>query len=191
MEMLKFLAMMHTVFMAKLDHMLANTPDGNPKAQAKLAKQVEQVGYPFVLGTRLAPGKRGRYVLRAFFIGCHDPNRHKPILENDVIPEKPWLSLNVLKHQSKGRGNYDIYDSVIMFITHHALSRLCQRCGAREMADLLNAAVCICWAYIAKANADKQFENFRDGMRLPFEGGTAVLNHNNDEHATPVVVTML
>jgi hypothetical protein len=186
--MLRFFAKAHTHFMAKLKECCANVNDGNPKAQSKFAKQVD--GFPFVLTTQLEPGKRGRYVLHIFYVGSYDPISKTLIMQDDVIPDKPWLSLNVLRLHSKGRGEYEHKHYTALLVTHHALSRLTQRCGARNMADLLNAATGICDTYLGKVMDDKQFSDFPDGTRLPFKDGTAVLNHDQDLDGAPVVVTV-
>ena len=59
--------MLHVLVRGRLErekHIKAtlNLPDGNPRAQAKLAKKLEERGWPFILSLR-ETGKRGRYEL--------------------------------------------------------------------------------------------------------------------------------
>jgi hypothetical protein len=185
-EMLHFLARFHGVVLSNLESFFSNARDGNPKAQAKLVEQIKKIGFPLVKSVLLRPGKRGRYRLDIFHIGSVDPVSRKIILENDFIPAKSWLALNVLLHESLGRGVYEHHHFTIVYVTHHALSRLCQRCGARTVVDLLVAVSDMCLAYIKMKNQD-----FLDGTRLPFENGVAVLNHDDDEKRTALIVTVL
>ena len=48
----------------QIKRLTSETPDGNPRAQAKLAGKLEAVGRPFVLNAHVVPGKRGRYSCR-------------------------------------------------------------------------------------------------------------------------------
>jgi hypothetical protein len=167
--------------------------DGNPEAQAKLAKKLEQAGGPFCLGVHLTPGKRGRYEMHIAGIGGWDPARKGLIhgwdpIEGtkDVIPPKPWLVVHDYVYASKGRGRYDIESRALLFVTHHALSRLTQRCGARTPDDLLTAvhdmALALMHQIIDKGDMPE---------RVAFDGGTAVLVRYDEQKGGVVVVTIV
>jgi hypothetical protein len=133
----------------QIKQLTSKTSDGNPRAQAKLAEKLEAVGQPFILQVHVNPGKRGRYDLHILCIDGWHEGRRELISEDDkIIPEKPWLACTIIKLTSRERGLYDEEAIPFIFITHHALSRLAQRCGARTPQDLLAAACNICFGYL-------------------------------------------
>ena len=188
-EMLHLLAKVHGIVVSNLRNFFKTVRDGNPRAQLKLVDQIKRIGYPLVLDVELQTGKRGKYSMQIFLIGCFDPVQKQLIMENDVIPEKPWLSFSCILHESHGHGVYDQSPYTLVYVTHHALSRLTQRCGARTVDDLLQAVADMCLAYFDRTEEQKEFV---DGTRLPFKGGVAVLNHyDSEKKVVAVVVTVL
>jgi hypothetical protein len=170
-----------------------NQPDGNPRAQQKLAKRLEDKGWPFVFRVDLVKaGKRGRYTLHFFGLDGFSPSRRKIIVEEQDIPSKPWLALSSFLIVSKGNHAYDESSGILMLLTHHALSRLAQRTSVRTISDLFGAVIGL-WG----AHVDYVVEHgsgFRDGQRLAFQlgpdGGSAaaVLTHHRDVERSKVVV---
>lgn len=144
-EMLRVIVKASAQRMTLMGRTLAESADGNPKAQAKLLKKLEDIAGPFLLGSFLQPGKRGRYVLHLFAIDGWDAGRTDYI--RDAMPDKPWLACTHFTFISKGHGrdNFETRSAVSLLVTHHSLSRLAQRCGAKKPNDLI-VAVNNIWA---------------------------------------------
>jgi hypothetical protein len=148
----------------RIQQVLDNTPDGNPRAQRKMVSKIESLGKPFVLRVEIEPGKRGRYELLTVIIDGWDPSRSALILdEDDRIPERPWLACTWALTKSVGRHRYNTETGWPFFCTHHALVRLAQRCGARTANDLLTAVNNIWMAWLTCLN-----ERGRIPLRLRF-----------------------
>jgi hypothetical protein len=82
--------------------------DGNPKAQARLAKKIIDAGGLFVVTAWLSEvRKRGRYVLHVVCVNGWDAARKVTIFKNDPIPATPWLACTHVEMISKGRRVYD------------------------------------------------------------------------------------
>jgi hypothetical protein len=156
------------------------------------------LGKPFTLTVKLlSSGKRGRYVLGAYFIEGWDAGRKKIIASSDPIPDKPWLACTHTKITSRGRGLYDEKRSISLVVTHHALSRLAQRCGAQSTGDLLVAVHNIWWAHI-KECCDRKDSGHRikADRRLKFKlteslSAFAVLKPYDDGRGGIIVATIL
>jgi hypothetical protein len=195
-EMLRVIVMARGRVFEKIQQVLRDTPDGNPRAQAKLVQKLEAAGHPFVLGVHIQPGKRGRYNLFFALIEGWDADRKDLILPKDDIPEKPWLACSHVKITSKGRSVYECDIQLSLFITHHALSRLAQRFCVKHPRDFI-ACVSNAWtAYQTENVAREGHFLVRDGQRLRFhprEGlsACAVLNKYNDGEGGAVVATIV
>jgi len=132
-EMLQSFA---SVKAARYPHLLqayADSRDGNPRAQARLARRLEAAGG---LNVNLTPGKRGRYKLTFLdWTGWH-PGGGGEIRLGDPIPDKPWIAcwMNMI---SKIRGTTQLRAVPVLLITHHVLSRAAQRRGVRTAEDLM------------------------------------------------------
>jgi hypothetical protein len=161
-----------------------NLPDGNPKAQAKLAKKLQDIGWPFIFDVNLfESGKRGRYALDFCSLNGWNPITKKLIFDEQSIPHKPWLAFTATRISSKGNHAYDETSFSTMFLTHHSLSRLVQRSNVKHMKDLLIAIHGIWLAYVDRS-ADHGAD-FSEGHRLTFKlhnsgNAMAVLNHYRD-----------
>jgi hypothetical protein len=133
---------------ARIKEFLNTAPDGNPRAQAKVLARIKAIVAPFLISTKLTPGKRGRFELRIVSVDGWDPKRCDVILGNEAsIPRLPWLACCVVRIVGKGHHQYDETFSYPFFCSHHALSRLSQRCGARSAGDLVIAVKNIWQAY--------------------------------------------
>lgn len=180
--------------------------DGNPRAQKKFARKLAELGRPFVLEALCETGKRGRYTLSIYHVDGWNPGLKEPIFdEAQMIPIKPWLTVAHHKITSKGRHVYDHDANHLLFMTHHALSRLSQRCGARTPTDLLHAVASIWTAsqreLIPGVPGQQQHERLPNGYRLRFplvaDGvnntnfGVAVFEHYDDGEGGLVVKTIL
>jgi hypothetical protein len=194
-EMLRFLVRGRLARDAHIKAAL-NLPDGNPLAQQKLARRLDEQGWPFVFNVELAEsGKRGRYTLHFFGLDGFSPVTRQIIEAERDLPNKPWLALSSFLIVSKGRHTYDEKSGIVMLITHHALSRLAQRTSVRTVTDVYCALIGL-WS----AHFDHVVEHgpyFRDGQRLEFQlgpdGGSAVavLTHHRDKKKIVVVSTIL
>jgi hypothetical protein len=171
-------------------------PDGNPRAQAKLARKLEERGWPFVLDVSLRKtGKRGRYELNFVGLDGWSTSRGQIIIDEQNIPHKPWISISLNWIVSKGNHSYDERSVVAVLITHHALSRLAQRSGVKTVSDLLMAVNAI-WSAYTEHVYDRRGIRFPEGHRLTFQlhsGGNAlaVLNHHRTIKDSVVVNTII
>jgi len=162
-----------------------NLPDGNPKAQAKLAKKLQDIGWPFIFDVKLfKSGSRGRYALDLCSLNGWNPITKKLIIDEQSIPYyKPWLAFTVTRLASKGNHAYEETSVGAMFLTHHSLSRLVQRSDVMHMKDLLIAIHGIWLAYVAhiKDHGAAFLEHHRLTFKLHNSGNAlAVLNHYRD-----------
>ena len=149
---------------------LGATPDGNPRAQSKLMKKLTEAGRPFVLHTALKPGKRGRYVFKLFVVDGWDAERKAPIGPDDKMPAKPWLAVTDRSCTSLGNRAYEMDASYSLFVTHHALSRLAQRCvDLKGPVQLLSAVNNIWVAYMVEGLDRKNWDWVKDDYRLKFK----------------------
>jgi hypothetical protein len=134
-EMLRQLAVQKAErFPMIADAMLSSRRDGGPRAQRRMA---ERAG---AISTYLSPGKRGSYEFMFCDLAGWDVTRNAEITPQDQLPAKPWLVgfVNVLTSLGRGREQRDFKSSPILFVTHHALSRVAQRFGATHSHHLLN-----------------------------------------------------
>jgi hypothetical protein len=123
----------------------------------------------------LKPGKRGRYELYLLDTLVWNPETMDAVKPDDMtIPEMPWLAFMIIKVTSKGDYRYDVDTSAALLVTHHALSRLAQRCGARTIMDVWHAARAIAAAYFTMIRSEEFCDNSRLRVALPNEMGTAV-----------------
>jgi hypothetical protein len=108
-EMLRYLAQEHAELWNVI-HAITRDPlarDGNPRAQAKLEAKVKAAGADF---THLVPGKRGKYSLRVFACTGWDPVRDRRItVDDEFMPEKPWLCYWCYEVRGVGRGGLKLY----------------------------------------------------------------------------------
>jgi hypothetical protein len=72
-------------------------------------------------------------------------------------PDKPWLAVvSTLVNWRGSRREPEIRHGPIILVTHHSLSRLTQRCGARTPSDVLVATHAL---LDAPASARKHHDN--------------------------------
>jgi hypothetical protein len=90
----------------------------------------------------LSTGKRGKYEILIYDFTGFDPSRDAEIGPNDPIPEKPWISCNLsmLESPGGGRNMVEVNSRPVLFITHHAMSRVAQRLGMRTSEHLMASA---------------------------------------------------
>jgi hypothetical protein len=172
--------------------MAANLPDGNPAAQTRLFKKITAAADSFLLGSHLEPGKRGRYKMRLVILDAWDAERGTILGPDDPIPEKPWITVTSVVIESKGHHRYEEDCQVSLFITHHALSRLTQRCGARTLKELYCAVRRIAIVYLTKHARNPVRGHMRVSIELPFNLGTAVcaLQPHEDGQGGIVLATL-
>jgi hypothetical protein len=174
------------------DLMAAHLPDGNPAAQARFFKKVTTAADSFLLGSHLEPGKRGRYKMRLLILDGWDAERGAIIGADDPIPEKPWIAVTSVVIESRGSYRYEEDCSVTLFITHHALSRLTQRCGARTLKELYCAVRRIAIIYLTKMAHKSVSGHQRISIELPLNLGTAIcaLQPHEDGQGGLVLATL-
>ena len=108
------------------------------RAQARLVERVKKIGEGVVRYVWTDFGKRGRYTLTL----CHwigwDPEIEDMIEIGSPMPKgRAWVAL--LQTELTGQGGHSRTERTApnVFVTHHALSRLAQRLGARTPMHLL------------------------------------------------------
>lgn len=197
-EMLRWTVAAQTKRWEKIQDILEKNKDGNPRAQARMVQRLKDAGGAFFSDVFLDPGKRGRYTIHVLDIAGWNPIKKKPIVETKMIPDKPWLSCNMTKIESKGRGVYDYKGATPLFVTHHAMSRLAQRFGARNPRDLLKGVHAIWDTYTAMRTENMAAIKrvLPADFRLKFLLGEkdfawAVLNPYDDGDGGLVVATIL
>jgi hypothetical protein len=167
--------------------------DGNPKGQAKLHARLREAVKGYLLGSALQSGKRGRYKLYLMILDGWDAERKDFIHEDDRIPEKPWIALSTVQIESKGDHQYDDVSGVCLLITHHAMSRLAQRCGARSLKEIYSCVRRIARTYCDEFDGAKPAPRYYHlRVELPYDLGTAVcaLEQYYDGEGGMVVATL-
>ena len=137
---------------------------GNPKAQGRFAARLKKhAASRGLIDIQLTRGKRGHYALDLVYWVLAAPHAEMPLWQHDLIPERPWLTCVthhlVPKEPELERATRDVT------LTHHAMQRLAERCGARTTDDLISALGQL-WLALEKAG------EMRDrGQRVPVAGG--------------------
>jgi len=144
----------------------ARTKDGTPAAQERIHQKMLAAVKGFILQSRLTPGKRGKYKIDLLMLDGWNAETNAIIVEDDPIPEKPWIALSQIRFMSKGDYRYDIEGGTALLITHHALSRLAQRCGARDIKQVYGAVWDICGHFLIHLVAHHKESDIRDGERF-------------------------
>jgi hypothetical protein len=161
---------------------IGRSSDGSPRAQQRMTERVRKAG---ALGTVLEPGKRGKYRLHFFAWSGWNRQTGDFILPGDFIPEHPQLAVHIHRLISDGRGSgqTQFESRPVMFVSHHALSRLAQRCGARTPADLIDALLGFWLEALPLLVDGKAQEIPPQGLRVPVKtaGGGAVVVFQKDK----------
>lgn len=161
---------------------------GSPKAQQRLAARLRKAGGWGFLDVSVKTGKRGRFTLRFAEWCIYDPATHKAV-DNDeaAIPDEPWLECLITVWQFPEGGPRTIS---LFVISHHALTRLVQRCGAREPFDLIKAFAELYARILVERIAKKETLDRHAVHYFDVAGGKAVVKYD-DAHKTEVVITVL
>lgn len=146
---------------------------GNPKAQRRFAARlVKQAGSKGLVDFQLTPGKRGHYALLLVYWALAAPHAETPLWQDDPKPERPWLTCVAELFAPKDPELERAERAVTL--THHAMQRLAERCGARTTDDLL-AALRQLWLAVEKAG------KIPDGsLRIPVAGGLAIAKQTTE-----------
>jgi hypothetical protein len=181
-EMLQEISRVTAELLPNIRAVVASSSDGNPVAQRKLEARLKRVG---AHGTILKPGKRGKYRIGFFTWSGWDPATDTIIQLGDALPLKPWLAncLHQIRSEGRSRGRVELEVVPTLLISHHSLSRLAQRRGARTWQDLLNASMGIWVAMIRHADEigmKKCLNPPSAGWRISFndDGGIVVLRRH-------------
>jgi hypothetical protein len=198
-DMLKVIVAARAKILPRIQSVLTNMNDGQPAGQQKIFDRLVEAGRPFFIGGHIDTGKRGRYTITLLTLLGWDSERKTTIeLDSDAIPDKPWIAMSVVTIKSLGRRRYDQEEYLSMFITHHALSRLAQRCGARTIYDVHYAVQRIAMTYVqwrsdTKAeHQGKLVDGVRMSVELPNDMGKATCTfcNYNDGDGGAVLVTL-
>jgi len=211
---MRLIIRVHANILGDIHAAFRDRSDGNPIGQKRMARRIKESGGRLLFDVILEPGKRGRYELiltecvgwnaatgTDIRAGWNIVNGHADEDDTHAIPEKPWLGCRISRIRSKGRGCYEVSRSTPLLITHHALSRLAQRCNAREAIDLVLAVDAI-WLAYAEADLkaledgvdlDARSAGQRVNVKLPGDMGEAiaVLCPHDTKARTVVVATIL
>jgi hypothetical protein len=156
-EMVKFIVRLRDAVWAKGMATIAPSAMGNPTSQARHVARLCKLNgalWPFV---HLTPGKRGRYTLDLFEITGWDSIAHRRIDAFDEVAELPsrlWLYAHHMRIIGRPNADPECTTGSIVWLTHHALSRLCQRCNARNPRDLIAATHALIGAVCEAENAN-------------------------------------
>ena len=117
-EMMRDLAAKRERILPAIERALHESKDGAPRAQQRMAERIRKAG---VLRVGLTTGKRGKYRMLIHDLVGWDPAIDEEISINDHNPHKPWLAyITTLIERRKATS------IVLLFVTHHALSRAAQ-----------------------------------------------------------------
>ena len=168
----------------------ARSSDGGPKAQFKLAKRIQRAGG---LDVGLAPGKRGRYVIRFRTWSGWDPAADMFIESGAVVPAKPWLASLMHEIVSDGGGaeRVNLLVHVPLILTHHSLSRLAQRHGVRTVADLVAACEGIREAVASFEETIKNEKQPAEGWRTNSTNGAVIVLKRHEAVGALIAATIL
>lgn len=164
---------------------------GNPRAQEKVAERIRKAGAVHVT---LKPGKSLKYEMTILEISGWDPARNAEVLQDDPLPEKPWLVVYATIIKDKER---NVFSHPVMFITHHALSRYAQRLDLRSSEQIVPLADTI-WIKALSANTDAAglpiksiFEPPPKGYRIPINDSAIVVLCKHESRPALVATTIL
>jgi hypothetical protein len=171
--------------------------DGNARAQAKLQAKVDAAGAAW---TDLVPGKRGKYKLMiASWVGWDPATSSRILTIDDELDERPcWLTLDYYTVEGMGHGIVRYSTRLAVFLTRHALSRVCQRWAARTLLDLervIRTLATRILEYVAEAEiADEDWHKHMssEGVRLQMKkNGPVLVCKPHDKYRALVLVTVL
>jgi hypothetical protein len=198
-EMLRWLVDVRAGMDERFWQEVANGSFGNPLGQQRVVERLRRAGGRFISHCNLQPAKRCRFKLTLVEIDVWDPASDERV--DAVLPDKPWLAMVTTSIKGEGpHRRFRIKGSALLFLTHHALSRLAQRCGARDAADLLIAADELFHEFARAAKDDARLapKTVPHGYQLPFAlphrgtGGVAILSpHDRADRDAAVVTTIL
>jgi hypothetical protein len=170
-EMMKVMIAKRAKVIEAVLEAIDGSSDGSPRAQQKMEMRIRRAG---AMTTKLRPGKRGKYLMTIYDMAGWNPAINDMIFSEDVIPEKPWIVVNLSMIESRGNGSDDVRLSIIpkLFMTHHVISRMAQRHGMRTVDDMIMEAKAM-WNTAAGLFNDEKFaiESVPDrGIRVPIVG---------------------
>ena len=194
-DMLRFIAAEHAGTLQRVGAAIRDMNAGNPKAQARMVKRIRRVAGANLIDISLTPGKRGHYRIALYDWVAWDNDRGDEIKPGDQIPAKPWLICAVTGIQGGGSGARQADSCFVLHITHHALSRLAQRCGARTIEDVITAAKALWRSYYAYRMTMPLGVPTPDGFRLmvefPGHMGNAIAVTRPHEKGGLLIVTII
>lgn len=185
---------------AKVDPVALSGRWGNPIAQARGADRMRQ--HPHVLAVQVTPGKKATYELDIFLWVVWDSDRNDMMLAGSTCA-KPWIACAQIHLEFRHGRRVSDSCGMHFFVTHHALSRLAERCGARTPDDVLTATKALLDAYIAAAVGDAELRDegrkrlaviradWRPPEYLAFAHGWAVFAPHREYDGVAVVKTIL
>jgi len=152
---------------------------------------------------RMVSWKRGRYTIDLVEITGWDNIAHRRIDAFDDITELPsrlWLYAEHIRIIGRPNAQPEGSGGGIVWLSHHALSRLCQRCNARRPRDLIVAThafvSAVCEAETANILPRPVTNPAGHRLRVELGGGlgdcVAVFQrHESLDEITPVCVSIL
>jgi hypothetical protein len=195
--MMKYLAEKHAALWHEVDAITRgpHVRDGNPRAQAKLAARIKAAGATHM---HLTAGKRGKYLLVIRDLIGWSPSADCPIVLGDELPAKPWLAMWYHEIHGHGHGSVSYTSSVSTMVSHHALSRTCQRWRVRTVPELVRVvetveAATARYAQEAdeKGGPDAWCDIPSKGVRYPVNSAATMVLQRHTKRKTLVVATIL
>jgi hypothetical protein len=148
-------------------------PPGSRKAQLRLAERLRAIARPTMLDMTFEPGGRGKFRFTLLVWGVKSGAKPQVYLGRQII---------------EGTGNYRFREDLecLLTVSHHAMSRLAQRCDVRTPLDLYAALTGMAQTVVVRPDEPIP----PAGMRLAFPGGIAVLRRDSADGGL-VAVTAL
>jgi hypothetical protein len=145
--------------------------------------------------TSLESGKRGKYRLTAYAWTGWDPIRDQRITIDDDPPVKPWLCFWAYMVEGVGRGGLKLYGRGVLYLTHHALSRVAQRWQVRDLADLRKVIRTIALCVLSYTNDLDEHDTWSHigpaGARVCLPSGNVIVLKPHEKHDRALVVTTI
>ena len=139
-EMLRYMHEQRTKMHRKHGHTMIDVRTmGAPKGQIKTVEKMRQKIGPLLLEIGLAPAKRGKFVMITSEWCLWNPKAQLPVSSEEPAPEgAAWLAVTSSTYTGN---NYvpKVTTGLALIITHHSLTRLCQRAGVVTVGDMILA----------------------------------------------------
>ena len=162
---------------------------GSVVAQRRFVERLRRAdGGERLVDLRLWPRKKAGFLIRWVYWSVVTPRTAKPVEEGQPLPERPWLSCEVMYFTARRPTSH--YRGFLL--THHAMQRLAERCGAQTPSDLL-VVMKELWRGLVEHAEGVGEEAASQLLRLalPVSGSGVAIAERPDLHSVFIVKTVL